>query len=689
MNRLILLGIFMAASLPAQLTFTVGTSGITALACNGRSYYSPIIADTNQYFMLNGSTNTQFFGQPFTPTSDGSTFVQYVYKPTGSTPPANSATLRITFTAQANCTLQMVTSWTNNDPSNTLNSMTTIPLALTVGSDTIRANTTPQIINSQGSAAAFIQYTTASLAYWQDFSQPGTTIETNTWNTGATNLYLHSSLTVGVTTFPGLNTRYSTPILPGQNVSFTTWLRFGTTASTVITLAPEAGSLFSALYPTITNHPDRRMIGVWFTSQNNETGPNNPRGYNFLGGTPSAYDAYNPATGVIGPTFVSDITSFATSTVLAFLRAMNAQGVVIWDMEGSEFAQPMSYVGHPAQLASFSPEMATALPALITIFHNAGFRVGATLRSQQTITGTSSPATCYGGNADPGYDDYFVNTSLYTYPSNTGRVMQCTATNTWTAISNNGIGYQTAPQSNSAIVSALEADITAGNALGFDFYYFDSSVYDGGLAYPPSMLRQIQSDFPNTTIFPEEVVEGHYSASGPYGAVAGENVSQTSSAVRYQVPGSFSFIQAADKTTSLDSGIIHGIQGGDIYTLRAYFPFSQIAPMVALAAIAYTNAGSLVITDSTSSHQLSLDAAPATAYAYPLRQCVYFADSVGDLSTSTTYCCQGSFVACYQSGTFQTAGAILNLAGMTVYQQRYYDFSGGLRMTSSVAVLTL
>src|ERR1700716_554074 len=95
---------------------------------------------------------------------------------------------------------------------------------------------------------------------------------------------------------------------------------------------------------------DRRPIGSIYLARDNTKWPSNPRGW---------FD--DPKTDVFSPeglrAFQTRLIKYADDSV-ALLKAMNAQGTIVWDIEGEEFAHPeASYVGDPVLLFRIAPEM--------------------------------------------------------------------------------------------------------------------------------------------------------------------------------------------------------------------------------------------------------------------------------------------------------------------------------------------
>ncbi len=673
LRKLLMLAALPMCSWAGTLTFTINNTGLTSLACDGKSYWvTP--DESNTYTM--GST---FYFQPSAvKTSDNSTYIQYAFQPNGGAG-ADKATLRITYTAQANCTLQANIAWTNNDGSHTLTSSSVVPWVLTVGSDTISSQT-PQHVNIQAQAAYFINFTTASLAMWQDFAQPWEDLSTATWTTGSKSTNATQHLDVGVADYAGLLQTYNPSIAPSGSANYNMWLRFCAVGATAQGCAPEAGPLLQAVYPPHLQ-PNRGRVAIAFLSQSNNQSSLNPRGYLFVSGN----NVYNPATGALGGTVVSSATTYANTVLTNATVNMTpkATAVVVWDAEGSEFLQPQSYIGHPAQLAAFAPETASFLDVMTSIWIAGGLKIGFLLRPQQTLTGSGTPsANCASNMSNSEYNAVYVNTAAFTYPSVT-RLYACTATNTWTAQPATGTGYQQAPTSLTDIETGLDADIDAaiarwglGNLWGF---YIDSAVYEGGSVLSVALYQHLYSRYPTLTFQPEEAapVLGVYATAGQFESIQNTGIIQTNATTRAYMPGAFSFIDASNQIIpgTYNAQIVSGVQAGDIYAQNSWFGTGEFTPMNALYTTAAANNSSLTMTDSSTGRLRSFGSRPMTDGVISYYQRVRFADTANNLNASTTYCDQQATTSCYSSGTLQSTAA-LNLSTFHFWRPEYWTFSG-------------
>src|SRR5262249_18070178 len=126
---------------------------------------------------------------------------------------------------------------------------------------------------------------------------------------------------------------------------------------------------FAARFPATLHWQDRRPIGLLILAGHGKTtqaNPGNPRYWRFLG--PST-DVNSPA----GRTeFETKLLQEADNAV-AISKKMNAQGVIVWDIDGQEPPFPVSYVGDPRRLA---PEIEGVADKFFKRITDAGLRCG-------------------------------------------------------------------------------------------------------------------------------------------------------------------------------------------------------------------------------------------------------------------------------------------------------------------------
>lgn len=152
---------------------------------------------------------------------------------------------------------------------------------------------------------------------------------------------------------------------PARFEDFTTGLR---------ALCPDLFAHFRAERPMTLKWPDRRTIGTVFLANPMTGWKNNPRGYLFGKGKDNNV---NTKEGM--EAFRRGLMEYADRCV-RILREMDAQGVIVWDLEGAQYWHPITYIGDPRALPRIAPEMDQCADAFFKKFTDAGLRVGLTIR---------------------------------------------------------------------------------------------------------------------------------------------------------------------------------------------------------------------------------------------------------------------------------------------------------------------
>jgi hypothetical protein len=162
------------------------------------------------------------------------------------------------------------------------------------------------------------------------------------------------------------------PLPPGATGVYDYSLVFGPAGTTAEDLCPEAYAGYAKANPMVLDWPDRRPIASAFLCNPATGWKTNPRGY-----------FQNPKVDV---TTEEGVKAFGESLMkyadncIERMRAMDAQGIIVWDIEGQEMPHMISYIGDPRLLPALSPEMDRFADAFMRKFLDAGFRTGITLR---------------------------------------------------------------------------------------------------------------------------------------------------------------------------------------------------------------------------------------------------------------------------------------------------------------------
>jgi hypothetical protein len=304
-------------------------------------------------------------------------------------------------------------------------------------------------------------------------------------------------------------------IAPGRTDQFQVELRFGTAGTWSADLAGDVLKEFERAHPQLNSWADRRPIGQDFLAVVNKKWATNPRGW-----------LNDPTINVFTQ---NGLAAFKTqmfqhaNLLISLAKQMNAQGIILWDLEGEQYPQGVStYVGNPQLLGNVAPEMDAIAGAFMANFRNQGLRVGLLVRAQKLVfrpDGSFFQLPWPAGNPDPVFADL-----------------------------DSKIGY-------------------AINRWGCSIFYVDSN--DPTL--DTIVFQRLQQKYPNVLICPEFHTMLYYTAVAPYREMrrGSFSTSRTDSNV---FPGAFSLINVADGDMSQTSKIAQSIARGDIMMYRAWYP---------------------------------------------------------------------------------------------------------------------
>ena len=162
-------------------------------------------------------------------------------------------------------------------------------------------------------------------------------------------------------------------LAPGQTGAYRLSLVFGPPDAKNEALSAQTDAEYAKAHAMTLNWPDRRPIATVFLCNSAWGLPRNPRGW-FQGSkdvdvtTPEGLEKFG-----------AKLMAYADNCV-ARMKKMNAQGVIVWDIEGEEMPHAISYIGDPRTLPKTAPEMDRFADALMKKFSDAGFKLGVTIR---------------------------------------------------------------------------------------------------------------------------------------------------------------------------------------------------------------------------------------------------------------------------------------------------------------------
>ncbi|MBV8900854.1 MAG: hypothetical protein JOY92_12180 [Verrucomicrobia bacterium] len=310
------------------------------------------------------------------------------------------------------------------------------------------------------------------------------------------------------------------PLAPGETVRLATSCRFRLSDAAVDQAAADIFRAFRERHPQELVWPDRRPIGSLILARASTGWPTNPRGWF----NDRSINVTTPAGRVI---FFNRLFDLANGT-LANLRAMNAQGIIVWDIEGQQYPQgEATYAGDPRLVAKLAPEMEPVADDLFAKFSRAQFRTGVCLRAD-AIT-------------------FRANGSFYQKPfTDRERLRQ----------------------------SLDERIAYARSRWGCTLFYIDS--YGGSPVYEPGVLKELHEKYPDVLLIPEFEQTLTYACTAPYKELrsiagsAGTAISPWQARAVY--PHCFTVINTADGDVAGRYGeLVRAVRRGDVLLFRAWW----------------------------------------------------------------------------------------------------------------------
>lgn len=302
------------------------------------------------------------------------------------------------------------------------------------------------------------------------------------------------------------------PIAPGATDTYRLSLRFGLSLSSTQSFVNDIYNSFREKFPETVAWKDRRVIGSLIMASAAQGWAKNPRGWF----NDPSIDVTTPA-GIAR--FEAQALSWADGAV-AELRRLNAQGGIVWDIEGEQYPHATTYIGDPRLQPQLAPELNRIVDQFFAKFRDAGLRTGVCIRPQQLV------------------------------------------------VANGQASQQTVEDPTQLLLAKIAY---AKNRWGATLFYVDSNG-DPNLPIDPSVFRRIQSAHPDILLIPEHETTGYYGFSAPYQELR-QNIASTPASVRNIYPNAFSVINVQDgPIQSRFNELVTAVQRGDILMTRGWWP---------------------------------------------------------------------------------------------------------------------
>ncbi|MEX2607144.1 MAG: HEAT repeat domain-containing protein [Kiritimatiellia bacterium] len=173
-------------------------------------------------------------------------------------------------------------------------------------------------------------------------------------------------------------------IEPGAGTGFRLGFRFGGPGSDPFVVAEDFIESCRKEHPMVLEWPDRRLMIRLF----------------FGGGVSREVADHNlqHPDDVVPPEpdekFRQRILSTMRNTVEA-AKAGDAQGVIVWDLEGGTYPHATTYIGDPRHIRLLNPQMDLVIDEAFQILKDAGLKIGITLRTSRVVYNEEKKTTAH------------------------------------------------------------------------------------------------------------------------------------------------------------------------------------------------------------------------------------------------------------------------------------------------------
>jgi len=332
-------------------------------------------------------------------------------------------------------------------------------------------------------------------------------------------------------------------IPPHATDKFRVSLLFADPTASDAELSQEINAHIKKQYPMVLDWKDRRPIGTLFLANPYTGWKTNPRGY--LPGKGKNNDV-TTEQGI--QEFGAALMEYADKSV-EILKEANAQGVIVWDLEGAEHYHPITYIAQPDKLAQVAPEMERFADAFFKKFREAGLKTGITIRPTEVVPDPKKPGK-------------------------------------WTHIEVKDP------------VKLMDEKISyAKKRWGCTIFYLDSNVFSNDWltpeqkkemkvewVMPTSMLADLMKKHPDILIIPEWSRWQDYRYAAPYASV---NLGQTTTSpiLRAIYPDAFRVMSISTRALEQNwQTYLQGAMAGDVFLFNAWYRAGEYKLMTLLLA---------------------------------------------------------------------------------------------------------
>jgi hypothetical protein len=328
-----------------------------------------------------------------------------------------------------------------------------------------------------------------------------------------------------MTTAP-FNSAGEDPVIPAKkSQTFEFSLRFGKSGTEPSGALGDLFGKFGKDHPPLLKWADRRAIGMLMHANSNMKLPKNPRGWF----NDKDFDSISDEGRV---KFKERILAAADQSIKV-LKDMDAQGMILWDVEGEEFPHATTYIGDPRMLPKLAPEMDVVADEYFKRFLDAGLRTGICIRPSRVVLEEGKARHLHNG-ADTAFDE---------------------------------------------AKELIEKVALAKKRWKCTIFYMDTNIHfyrtrDGKTTnrlLDAEVIRKILQAHPDVLIIPEFAPLGYFAYGSSYRELRGGTAS-TSPQVHLAYPDAFSMIVVNDGPMDPRWGeLVAAVRRGDILMTRGWF----------------------------------------------------------------------------------------------------------------------
>lgn len=245
---------------------------------------------------------------------------------------------------------------------------------------------------------------------------------------------------------------------PKESFTYTVAARF-CKVNTPLTVAARSYEAFRKNTPYGVIWKDKRPIGgLFLASYTGTKNPSNPRNWTLLSGAKNA-------TSVEGKNELRKATLDYADKSIEYLKKMDAQGMITWDIEGQQYPHPFSYIGSPELTGKLAPEMNGIADEYFNKFRKAGFKTGICIRPDSVVI--------------------------------------------------NGDWINHVPVKDPA-ATLIRKIAYARNRWGCTIFYIDTNVDSVGNPMPYTIFKTVRDKFPDVLLIPEHERSLYFGYTAPY-----------------------------------------------------------------------------------------------------------------------------------------------------------------------------